>query len=158
MYRGVTLKVLENKIDPNDEAKVAEVAKHIKIELKPHPTQTWILVDGKGLNKIFFFSLCLSPLPTLVLVLDVSKDIRTEAIAKSIGPVAKNPAVRAELVKRQQEMGRTGSVVMDGRDIGTVVFPTAELKGKREKLFFWGVFFFCFISSCLVCCTNRSRC
>jgi hypothetical protein len=53
MYRGVTLKVLENKIDPNDDAKVAEIAKHIKIELKPHPTQTWIIVDGKGMFILF---------------------------------------------------------------------------------------------------------
>jgi cytidylate kinase len=42
--------------------------------------------------------------------------------------VAKNPIVRANLVERQQEMGERGSVVMDGRDIGTVVFPNAELK------------------------------
>ncbi len=106
MYRGVTLKVLESKIDPNDEAKVADVARSIAIELLPHPTQTRILVDGK----------------------DVSAAIRTEEIAKAIGPVARNAAVRAELVKRQQEMGRQGSVVMDGRDIGTVVFPNAQLK------------------------------
>ncbi len=107
MYRGVTHKVLENKIDPNDEARVAEVARGIQIELRPHPTQTHILVDGK----------------------DISAAIRTEEIAKNIGPIARNPAVRAELVKRQQEMGRQGSVVMDGRDIGTVVFPDAQLKG-----------------------------
>jgi cytidylate kinase len=106
MYRGVTHKVLEHKIDPNDEARVAELARGIHIELRPHPKQTHILVDGK----------------------DVSSAIRTEEIAKNIGPIARNPAVRAELVKRQQQMGQEGSVVMDGRDIGTVVFPNAQLK------------------------------
>jgi hypothetical protein len=86
----------------------------------------------------FFFS------SWLCFCADVSKDIRTEAIAKSIGPVAKNAGVRSELVKRQQAMGRMGSVVMDGRDIGTVVFPDAELKvltkTKQKMHFFKQIF------------------
>lgn len=132
MYRAVTLKVLRNGVDPSNESKgffyplifsllfvrvgweshtggggtVADIAKAIKIELKPHPERTWIFVDGE----------------------DVSSAIRTEGIAKAIGPVAKNAHVRAELVARQQEMGKQGGVVMDGRDIGTVVFPHAQLK------------------------------
>lgn len=106
MYRAVTLKVLQQGLDPQDEARVADVARGIRIELRPHPERTWIFVDGE----------------------DVSGAIRTEAIAKAIGPVARNPLVRAELVRQQQEMGRAGGVVMDGRDIGTVVFPDAQLK------------------------------
>ena len=106
MYRAVTLKVLRENIDPCNEEEVAKVAKNIKIELKPNPERTEIYMDGE----------------------DVSSDIRTEAIAKAIGPIARNPKVREEMVARQQQMGKKGGVVMDGRDIGTVVFPNAHLK------------------------------
>lgn len=134
MYRAVTLKVLRQHVDPNNESEgkkkgvvaclecvccrgwegphftpfvtVARIAKDIQIVLKPHPDRTCIFVDGE----------------------DVSSAIRTEEIAKSISPVARNPVVRSELVARQQEMGTQGGVVMDGRDIGTVVFPNAQLK------------------------------
>ena len=106
MVLGVTLKVLQEKVDVSNEALVGEIAKNMEIDLKPHPENTLIFVDGK----------------------DVSGDIRTEEIAKNISPVARNPLVRQNLVERQQEMGKKGSVVMDGRDIGTVVFPFAELK------------------------------
>lgn len=60
MYRAVTLKVLRNKIDPHDEARVADVARNIVIDLKPHPERTLIFVDGE----------------------DASSAIRTEEIAK----------------------------------------------------------------------------
>ena len=59
---------------------------------------------------------------------DVSNAIRTPAIDKGAAAVARHPAVRRALVARQQEMGRDGGVVMEGRDIGTVVFPDADVK------------------------------
>lgn len=58
----------------------------------------------------------------------VEKEIRTLEVSNHVSPIAALPFVRAALVALQQEMGRDGGVVMDGRDIGTVVFPHAELK------------------------------
>lgn len=58
----------------------------------------------------------------------VEKEIRTLEVSNHVSPIAALPFVRAALVAQQQEMGRDGGVVMDGRDIGTVVFPHAELK------------------------------
>jgi len=58
----------------------------------------------------------------------VEKEIRSLEVSSHVSPIATLPFVRAALVAQQQEMGRDGGVVMDGRDIGTVVFPHAELK------------------------------
>lgn len=59
---------------------------------------------------------------------DVERDIRTMEVSAHVSPVAVIPEVRERLVKLQQEFGRTGGIVMDGRDIGTTVFPDAEMK------------------------------
>jgi len=59
---------------------------------------------------------------------DISKEIRTQKIAKAVSSIASVPEVRKKLVDLQREMGKCGGVVLDGRDIGTVVFPNAELK------------------------------
>lgn len=59
---------------------------------------------------------------------DVERDIRTMEVSSHVSPIATLPYVREKLVEQQQKMGREGGVVMDGRDIGTVVFPHAELK------------------------------
>lgn len=59
---------------------------------------------------------------------NVEKEIRTLAVSKLVSPVATVSEVRKKLVKSQQEMGKDKGIVMDGRDIGTVVFPDAELK------------------------------
>lgn len=59
---------------------------------------------------------------------DVERDIRTMEVSGHVSPVAVIPEVRERLVKLQQEFGRTGGIVMDGRDIGTTVFPDAEMK------------------------------
>jgi cytidylate kinase len=60
--------------------------------------------------------------------IDVTRDIRTPAIDRAAASVARLPAVRTALVKRQRDMGASGGIVMEGRDIGTVVFPDAEVK------------------------------
>jgi cytidylate kinase len=60
--------------------------------------------------------------------LNVEKEIRTMAVADKVSPIAAVGFVREEMVKQQQAMGREKGIVMDGRDIGTVVFPDAELK------------------------------
>ena len=106
MYRAVTLKALESQVNVHDINKVAELAEKVKIEFGKNNQKTIIYLDGK----------------------DVSDDIRAPRIDQQISPVAANPEVRKVMVKKQQEMGRHGGVILDGRDIGTVVFPKAELK------------------------------
>ncbi|MEJ2051130.1 MAG: (d)CMP kinase [Calditrichota bacterium] len=106
MYRAVTLKALEEEISVRDINKVAQLAEKVKIEFGKNNQKTIIYLDGK----------------------DVSDDIRAPRIDQQISPVAANPEVRKVMVKKQQEMGRHGGVILDGRDIGTVVFPKAELK------------------------------
>ena len=106
MYRAVTLKALRNKIPPDDFAKVAALAEKIAIRFKQNDSVTEVYMDGE----------------------DVSGAIRTPEVTNSIGPVAANPRVRQILVEKQRILGRQGGVVMDGRDITTVVFPDAELK------------------------------
>ncbi len=106
MYRAVTLKVLNQNIPVTDQEAVARIAKDIDIQFEKNNQKTIIYMDGE----------------------DVSDAIRTPEVDRQISPVAANPKVREILVKKQQEMGREGGVVLDGRDIGTVVFPNAELK------------------------------
>lgn len=106
MYRAVTLKALQQNIPTTDKKSVARVAADIDIRFQQDDSRTVILMDGK----------------------DVSNLIRTPQVNDHINPVAANPEVRKILVRKQQEIGRDGGVVMDGRDIGTVVFPDAELK------------------------------
>lgn len=106
MYRAVTLKALETGVNVKDVDLVARIAESIDIAFKKDNEKTIIYLDGKN----------------------VSDEIRAPQIDRNISPVAANPKVREILVKKQQKMGQKGGVVMDGRDIGTVVFPNAELK------------------------------
>ncbi len=106
MYRAVTLAALENGIPVTDAEKVGQLAAQLRIEIVSDGDTPRILLNGK----------------------DVSDAIRQPVVTQHINPVAANPIVREVLVARQREMGRHGGVVMDGRDIGTVVFPDAELK------------------------------
>jgi cytidylate kinase len=102
MYRAVAWKALRNGLDLHDETAVASVSDRAALDLDAGR----VVIDG----------------------VDVSNEIRTPAIDKGAAAVARHPAVRRALVMRQQEMGRDGGVVMEGRDIGTVVFPDADLK------------------------------
>jgi cytidylate kinase len=102
MYRAVAWKALSQGLDLHDEASVASVSERARLDLDAGH----IVIDG----------------------VDVSAAIRTPAIDKAAAAVARHPAVRRALVARQHEMGRGGGVVMEGRDIGTVVFPDADLK------------------------------
>lgn len=102
MYRSLTLKAMQNKLDLNDEAALIAMAKNTKIGLNP------ISLDGK----------------------DVSDKIRTPEVTNNISYIANVPGVRAEMVKLQRAVGRGAQkgAVLEGRDIGTVVFPDAEKK------------------------------
>ncbi len=106
MYRAVAWKAQQLGIDAKDNARVADVATHLEIRFVPSPEGQRLLADGE----------------------DLTGHLQTEIIGKLAASVAANPAVRNVLVPKQQSMGRAGSAVMDGRDIGTVVFPTAEKK------------------------------
>ncbi len=106
MYRAVAWKTRQSGIDPQDEEKIAEVARTITIEFQPGPDRQKVMVDGQDLTPV----------------------LQTETIGRLAAIVAANKAVREVMVAQQQDMGRNGNVVMDGRDIGTVVFPDAEKK------------------------------
>jgi cytidylate kinase len=107
MYRALTLKALDNGIDVYDEGKVNELALNTSIGLCANADGSLsVLLDGK----------------------DVSLDIRRPRITKYVSDVSKIKRVREILVEMQREMGRKGDCVLEGRDIGTVVFPEAQRK------------------------------
>lgn len=107
MYRAITLKVLNSSIDLNDQCKIINLAKDSKIEFaKGDKEQQIILLDG----------------------VDVTNEIRMPNVTNTVSIIAKIQGVRKALVKAQQKFGENNSVVMEGRDIGSVVFPKAFLK------------------------------
>jgi cytidylate kinase len=108
MYRAITLHLLNTGINPDDEQAVASVLPDITIDFSAN-TET-------GRSDIWLNHK------------NVEKQIRTLKVAESVSQVARISAVRRYLVALQQKMGEEKGVVMDGRDIGTVVFPSAELK------------------------------
>lgn len=105
MYRAVTLKALRNQLDLNDRASVAALAQKTEIYLERSENGLRVYCDGE----------------------EVTEAIRTPEVSAATSPVADNPQVRDRLVALQQEMGKEGGVVMEGRDITTVVFPDAEI-------------------------------
>jgi cytidylate kinase len=106
MYRAVAWKAEQSGIDLEDQERIAEVARTITIEFRPGSDRQKVMVDGEDLTPV----------------------LQTETIGRSAAIVAANKAVREVMVAQQQGMGRNGNVVMDGRDIGTVVFPEADKK------------------------------
>ena len=110
MYRAVTLYAIENQIigkDSFDKLKLIEITKNLKIEFKfGINRQNILFVNGK----------------------EVNSKIRSMAVSNLVSKVAALPEIRKCLVKEQRRIGRNKGIVMDGRDIGTVVFPNAELK------------------------------
>lgn len=108
MYRAVTLYFIQNNIDYTNAEAVSEALKHITINFKQNPDTNTADTYLNGKN--------------------VEADIRTMEVSKKVSPVAAISAVRHFLVEQQQKMGEKKGIVMDGRDIGTVVFPNAELK------------------------------
>ncbi len=109
MYRAVTLYFLRNEIpfDKENEKMLAALCDiHITFEVNPKTKLPEVILNGEKVEEI----------------------IRTPEVAANVSPVSVHPPVRHALVKLQQELGEGGGIVMDGRDIGTVVFPHAELK------------------------------
>ncbi len=113
MYRAVALKALRRKVSLDDEASLEALARETHIELKsPTPQQ-----EEAGLKNRVLLDSC-----------EVTYEIRTGEVAQAASRLATIAGVRQVLVAEQQRAGQGGGVVMEGRDIGTVVFPNAELK------------------------------
>jgi len=106
MYRAVTLYIQRNHINLNDESAISAALENIQIDFIPHPEKTQILLNGE----------------------DVSDAIRSMEVSEYVSEVSALKAVRKALVKQQQELGKKRNIVMDGRDIGTTVFPDADIK------------------------------
>ena len=106
MYRAVTLFVQQNNIDINDNDAITKALDNIHIDFVPNPEKTQILLNG----------------------IDVSEAIRTMEVSEYVSEVSAIKAVRTAMVKQQQALGKKRNIVMDGRDIGTTVFPNADLK------------------------------
>jgi cytidylate kinase len=107
LYRGVALAAREAGIEWTDAAALGTMTAQLKLEIKPVPDSASRLYIGGQ---------------------DRSEDIRTPEISLGASEVSKHPSVRQGLLALQRELGREGGVVLEGRDIGTVVFPDAELK------------------------------
>jgi cytidylate kinase len=106
MYRAAALAVLRAGVSTKDAAAVASVTARANINLAGDPDSLRVTLDGR----------------------DVSDEIRTEEVSQNASVISTIPEVRRTLVQRQREMGAQGGVVLDGRDIGTVVFPDADVK------------------------------
>ena len=102
MYRAVAWKAVDGRIALTDEDAIAGLARRVSIETGDGVVR----VDG----------------------IDVASAIRTPEIDAAAAAVSRQPRVRERLIAQQREMGRDGGVVMEGRDIGTVVFPDADVK------------------------------
>jgi cytidylate kinase len=113
MYRAVALKALERKIPLENESHLVALARETHIELKA-PTQEQETARLK--NRVFLDGR------------EVTEEIRTAEVTQAASRLATIAGVREVLVAEQQRAGQGGGVVMEGRDIGTVVFPDAELK------------------------------
>ncbi len=106
MYRALALKAIEWDVSFDDEAALRKMAEQARITLEPTLGGNRVLLDKK----------------------DVSSRIREQDVTEGASRVSVHPRVREWMVARQQEMGKEGGVVMEGRDIGTKVFPHADLK------------------------------
>ena len=105
MYRAVALAVIEAQVDPNDKESVVALANRIEIDLQGDPDSLSVLLNGR----------------------DVTEQIRSESVTEMSSIVSTIPGVRRAMVERQRAMGKRGAV-LNGRDIGTVVFPDADVK------------------------------
>lgn len=106
MYRIATLISMRHNIPPNREGELVEEVKkhHISFD------------EGKSSIKVFLDDI------------DVSEEIRTPELTEKIGPICELAGIRELMGKLQRELGENGGVVLEGRDIGTVIFPDAEVK------------------------------
>jgi CMP/dCMP kinase len=105
MYRAIALAVIDAELDPSNTGAVADLAQRADIDLEGDPDSLKVWLEGR----------------------DVTERIRDDDVTEMSSVVSTIPGVRRAMVARQREMGRRGAV-MNGRDIGTVVFPDADVK------------------------------
>ena len=106
MYRGVTWAVLDSHVDVNNQKEVEALLPSLDLTLEPTASACKVYVKGQ----------------------DVTDLIRQQQINENVSTIASYKGVREYLVERQQAMAAIGGVILDGRDIGSVVLPNAELK------------------------------
>jgi len=106
MYRALAFKAIKSGISLDDEKKLAQLADKSRIELVPNPDGNRVLLDGE----------------------DSTECLRSQEVTDAASKVSVHPAVREWMVAAQRKMGAGGGIVMEGRDIGTEVFPGAEVK------------------------------
>lgn len=106
MYRALALKAIERDISFDDELALDQLAHNSKIKIEPTIGGNRVLLDGR----------------------DVTQRVREEDVSQAASRVSVHPKVREWMVARQRELGSNGGVVMEGRDIGTKVFPEADVK------------------------------
>src|SRR4051794_32198552 len=106
MYRALALKAIRSDISFDDGTALLDLAEHSTIKLEPQLEGNRVLLDGEN----------------------ISERIREQDVTDAASRVSVHPGVREWMVARQREMGEAGGVVMEGRDIGTKVFPNADVK------------------------------
>jgi cytidylate kinase len=106
MYRALALKAIENDISFDDEPALTDLAHNSRVKLEPTIGGNRVLLDDR----------------------DVTQRVRETDVSEAASRVSVHPKVREWMVARQRELGVNGGVVMEGRDIGTVVFPDADIK------------------------------
>ena len=109
MYRALTLKALRGHVDLDDENRLAGLAEKMRLDTEYAPRRRppyRVFMDGE----------------------DVTSAIRSREVSAHVSRVSSHPGVRRELVRKQRSLAKQGGVVVEGRDVGTVVFPSADLK------------------------------
>ena len=106
MYRAITLKILRENVSPNESGKIEEILKESKIEQRVVNGEIKTYLNGE----------------------DVTEEIRKPKVSSLVSTISALPSVRKKLVEIQRQLSEKGGVVVEGRDIGTVVLPNADLK------------------------------
>lgn len=106
MYRAVTLQVLRQGVNLSDETQVADLLTELQITFENKDGQQFVFLNKE----------------------DVTKEIRSLEVTRNVSEVSAVKQIRQRLVQMQQEIAKNHSIIMDGRDIGTVVLPQADLK------------------------------
>ncbi len=106
MYRAITLYFLRNNVDLENHDAIIDALQHIELNFHSKDYESHITLNGE----------------------EVSDEIRLMPVSEAVSPVSAIKEVRREMVKQQQRMGKSKNIVMDGRDIGTAVFPDAQVK------------------------------
>ena len=106
MYRAITLYFLRKNVDLENHDAIVDALQHIELNFHSKDYESHITLNGE----------------------EVSDEIRLMPVSEAVSPVSAIKEVRKEMVKQQQRMGKSKNIVMDGRDIGTAVFPDAQIK------------------------------